>query len=89
MTKSGVLVTGGPGLVGSSVILRLLAAGRAVRTKVESPMRAAGVRAMLASRKGQPAATGSFSTADRDHDAGRLDVVAGSEFLDDRIRLRE
>jgi hypothetical protein len=44
---------------------------------------------MLASRKGQPAATGSFSTADRDHDAGRLDVVAGSEFLDDRIRLRE
>ena len=30
-----------------------------------------------------------FSTQDRDDNAGRLDVVAGSEFLDDRIRLRE
>jgi hypothetical protein len=31
----------------------------------------------------------SFIAADRDHDAERLDAVAGSEFLDDRIRLRE
>ena len=30
-----------------------------------------------------------FSTEDREDDAGRLDVVAGGEFLDDRIRLRE
>jgi len=86
---SRVLVTGGPGLVGSSVLLRLLAAGREVRTKVEGPMRAAAVRAMLGPRKVQPGARASFSTADRDDDAGRLDAVAGSEFLDDRIRLRE
>jgi nucleoside-diphosphate-sugar epimerase len=82
-----VLVTGGPGLIGSRVILRLVAAGRTVRTKVESPMRAAVVRAMLGPRKVQPGVRASFSTADRE-DAGRLDVVAGSEFLDDRIRLR-
>ena len=31
----------------------------------------------------------SFSTADRGDDGRRLDAVAGSEFLDDRIRLRE
>jgi hypothetical protein len=43
----------------------------------------------LGRRKVQGGARASFSTADRDHDAGRLDVVAGSEFLDDRIRLRE
>jgi hypothetical protein len=30
----------------------------------------------------------SFIGADRD-DAGRLDAVAGCEFLDDRVRLRE
>ena len=76
-------------LVGSSVILRLLAAGREVRSKVESPMRAAAVRAVLGPSKVQPGARGSFSAADRDDNAGRLDVVAGSEFLDDRIRLRE
>jgi hypothetical protein len=28
-------------------------------------------------------------TADRHHDTGRVDAVAGSEFLDDRIRLLE
>jgi hypothetical protein len=86
---SRVVVTGGPGVVGSSVILRLLAAGREMPTKVESPMRAAAVRTMLGPRKVQPGARVSFRTVDRDDDVGRLDVVAGGEFLDDRIRLRE
>ena len=80
---------GWAGLVGSSVRLRLLAAARAVRGKVESLMRSAAVRAMLGSREIQPSARGSFSTAHRDDVAGGLDCVAGSEFLDDRIRLRE
>ena len=31
----------------------------------------------------------SFIAADAEDDAERLDVVAGSEFLDDRIRLAE
>lgn len=43
----------------------------------------------LGPRKVQGGARASFSTADHDYDAGRLDIVAGSEFLDDRIRLRE
>jgi hypothetical protein len=29
-----------------------------------------------------------FTLADRDHNIGKLDAVAGSEFIDDRIRLR-
>jgi nucleoside-diphosphate-sugar epimerase len=86
---SRVLVTDGPGLVGSSVIVRLLAAGREVRSKVESPMRAAAVRAVLGPSKVQPGARESFSATKRDGDARRLDFVAGGEFLDDRIRLGE
>ena len=46
------------------------------------------VGGMPAPRKIQPGARGSFGTV-HDEGAGRLDVVAGSEFLDDRIRLRE
>ena len=75
------------GLVGSSVILRLSATGREVRTEVESPVRAATVRAVLG-RKVQPDSA-SFSATERDGDARRLEVVAGGEFLDDRIRLGE
>jgi hypothetical protein len=30
-----------------------------------------------------------FIAADRDHDNGRLDDVAGCEFVDDRIHLLE
>jgi dihydroflavonol-4-reductase len=83
------LVTVGPGLVGSGVIRQLLAAGREVRSIVERPTRAAPVRAMLDTGKVQSGARLSFSVADRDDDAGRLDAVSGCEFLDDRIRLRE
>jgi len=81
-----VLVTGWPGLVRSRVILRLLAAGREVRTIVESPTRTAEVRAALDTRDVQPGAHASFIATDRDHQAGRLDAAAGCEFVDDRIR---
>jgi len=86
---SRVLVTSRPGLVGSRMILRLLAAGREVRTMMVSPMRATEMRTMRVIGDLQPSARVSFIAADRDHDAGRLDAVAGSEFVDDRIRLRE
>jgi len=86
---SRVLVPGGPGLVGSRVILRVLAAGREVRTIVGSLTRAAQVRATVDSGDVQPGARVSFVAAERDHGAGRLDAVAGGEFVDDRIRLRE
>ena len=85
---SRVLATGGPGLVGSRVMLRLLAAGREVRTAVVSLTRAAESRA-IRSGDVQPGARASFVAADRDHDAAQLDAVAGSEFVDDRIRLPE
>ena len=49
----------------------------------------AAVRAGLPPRRGQPGLRTSFSTADRDGDAGRLDFIAGGEFLDDRIRSAE
>jgi dihydroflavonol-4-reductase len=85
---SRVLVTGRPGLVGSRVILRLLSAGRELRTMMGSPTHAAEVRAMVDTGGVRPGARVSF-IADRGHDAGMVDAVAGSEFLDDRIRLLE
>ena len=51
--------------------------------------RAAETRAILETGDVQPGARVSFIAADRDHDAGKLDAVAGCEFVDDRIRLRE
>jgi dihydroflavonol-4-reductase len=83
------VLAGGPALSRSRVILRLRAAGREVRTIVGSPTHAAQVRATVDPGDVQPAARVSFIVADRDHDEGRLDGVAGCEFVDDRIRLLE
>jgi hypothetical protein len=71
------------------VILRLLAAGREVRTMVVSPTRAAEMRAIPDTGGVQPGAPVPFIASDRADDARRLDVVAGCEFVDDRIRLLE
>jgi hypothetical protein len=69
---------------------RLSAACREVRNMVESsPPRAAAVRALVGTRTVQAGARVSFIAANRDDDTRRLDAVAGGEFLDDRIRLRE
>ena len=73
-------------MVGSRVMLRLLAAGRQLRAVVGNSTRAMEMRAVLDTA--EPGARMSFSVADRDHDAGRLDAVAGSEFVDDQIRLQ-
>jgi len=86
---SRVFVTGEPGSVGSRVILRLVAAGRELRTMLGSPTRAAEVRAMVDTGDVQPSARVSFIAADRDDHAGRLDAAAGGEFVDDRIRVLE
>ena len=86
---SRVLVTGGPGFVGSRVILRLLAAGRVAYATVSRPRRAAEMQASLDTGDVQPIERASFIVADRDNAAGRLDAAAGCEFFDDRIRLRE
>jgi hypothetical protein len=76
-------------VVGGGVILRRLGAGREVRTMVESPTRLAAVRGMLDKREVHPGARVSLIAANPDDDTRRLDAVAGCEFLDDRIRLRE
>ena len=86
---SRVLMTGGPGVVGSRVILWLLAAGREVRTIVGNPTGAEEVRVTLGIRDVQPGAHVSFIATDRDHPAGRPDAAAGCEFVDDRIRTLE
>jgi hypothetical protein len=75
---SGVLMTVGPDVVGSRVILLLLAAGSEVRDLVGSLVGAGEVRPRV-----------SFIAADRDYDRGSFDAVAGCEFLDDRIRRVE
>jgi hypothetical protein len=56
------------------MMLRLLATGREVRTMMGSET---------------PLARVSFVAADRDREAGRMDAIAGCEFVDDRIRLLE
>ena len=86
---SRVLVTSGPGVVGGRLILRLLAAGRELRTMVGTAMRTAEMRAILDTANVQGGGRVLFIAADRDHDGGRLDAAAGCEFVDDRVRLRE
>ena len=71
---SKVLMTGEPGVVGTHLILRLLAMGREVRTMVRSPRAAALVEVVA---------------TDRPSRDGRLDDVAGCEFVDDRIHWLE
>ena len=82
------LETGGRGLVGNPVLLWVLAAGRQLRTMVGRPTRVAEMRAIQDTGSVQGDRV-SFSAADRDDDSGRLDAVAGSEFVDDRIRELE
>jgi len=67
---------GGPRVVGNRVTLRRLTADRDARTMVDTG-------------DVQPGAHVSFTTADRDRGAERLDAAAGCEFVDDRIRLLE
>jgi dihydroflavonol-4-reductase len=83
-----VLMTRGPGVVGSRVIRRLVAAGHEVRTMLTRPTRAVELRATLDIGDVQSSARVSFIAADCDHGA-RLDAFAGCEFVDDRIRLLE
>ena len=58
------------------------------RSMVESATHALPMRAVLDVGEAQPAATAPFIAADSEN-AERLDAVAGCEFVDDRIRLRE
>ena len=82
------LVARRPHLINKTSILRLVVGDQGVRTIEENSTPAASVRAVLNTRNVQPNARVRLIAVDRD-DAGRLDAVAGCEFVDDRIRLRE
>ena len=84
-----VLVTSRPGLLGRLVNFRLLSPAREVRSLAESRWRVLDQRATSGLRRIQPNHNASITTADPEHGAESLDAVAGSEFVDDRIRLRE
>jgi hypothetical protein len=55
----------------------------------ERPTRVPEEIATMDVQKIQPSRGASIIAADLGHYAKSLDVVAGSEFVDDRIRLRE
>jgi hypothetical protein len=54
-----------------------------------SPTAAAPLPAVVDRTDSRSRARGPFVAGDRDEGAWRLDAAAGSEFVDDRIRLRE
>jgi hypothetical protein len=74
-------------VTGKRMMLRLLTAHREEPTIVGSPTCPSVVHATPDSGDVQPDAGVSPIASDRDDDAGRLDAVAGCEFVDDRIRL--
>jgi hypothetical protein len=89
VTISRVLLTGGPGFFSRLTNVRLLAATRELRGMEESRTRVPMQHGTMDVREVHPNRGPSIVAADLDHDAQRLDAVAGSEFVDDRIRLRE
>ena len=78
---STVLVTGGSGFIGGHCIVRLLAAGHAVRTTVRSLEREAGVRAVLKTAGAETGDRLSFIAADLGADAGWAQAVRGCEYV--------
>ena len=86
---SRILVTSRPGFFSLLANLRLLGATREVRGMEESRTHVPEEPGTMDVRSVQPNRRASIIAADLDHYAESLDAVAGSEFVDDRIRLRE
>jgi hypothetical protein len=84
-----VRVTSGAGFLVRLVHFRRLPPAPEVRNLSESPWRVPGEEATLGAPEIQPARMASSTAEDLDYGAEPLDAVAGSEFVDDRIRLRE
>jgi hypothetical protein len=89
ITINRVLLTGGPGFFSRLANVQLLAATRKLRGMEESRTRVPMEPGTMDVREVQPNRGASIIAADLDHDAESFDAVAGSEFVDDRIRLRE
>jgi len=85
---SNAAVTSAPGFVILRAIRRLLAAGLEVRSMLGGRACTAEVRAMVEAAAAQLPAGPSFIAGYPHHDAGWVDAAAGSEYLDDRLRLR-
>jgi hypothetical protein len=86
---SRVFLTGRPGFFSRLANVRLLAATREVRGIEESRTRVREEPGTMDVREVQRNRGRSIIAADLDRHAESLDAVAGSEFVDDRIRLRE
>jgi len=84
-----LIETSGPSRFDSRAILRLFAAGTQVHGMDESPRQASEKPATLDAGDIQLSPRASFIVADPHQMMEHLDRVAGSEFVDDRIRLRE
>jgi hypothetical protein len=84
-----VFLTSRSGLLGRLVDFRLLSPAREMRSLVERSWQVPDQRATVGVREIQPRNMASITAADPDHGPACLDAVAGSEFVDDRIRLRE
>ena len=78
---STVLVTGGSGFIGSHCILRLLAAGHAVRTTVRNLKREGDVRRLLRTGGAEPGDRLKFFAADLEKDAGWAEAAAGCDYV--------
>jgi hypothetical protein len=85
---SSIRVTRGPGFFSSGAILRLRAISQ-VRGIGESLGRVAEEPVTVDGRDVPPSPPTSFIAADRYRGAESVDAIAGSECVDDRIRLRE
>ena len=86
---SKILVTSRPGFFSRLAKVRFLAAAREVRCLEESPSHVSEEPATMDIRQVRSSRWASIIAADLDHHSASLDAVAGSEFVDDRIRLRE
>ena len=83
------LLTGGSGLFSRLAGVRFLSVTRVVRGIEESRTRVLEAPGTTDVREAQSTRGASNVAADLDHQAEILDAVAGSEFIDDRIRQRE
>ncbi len=73
----------------SRAFLRFLGAADEALGKEVSTRRAAVRPALVGAAQVRPSPRASFVAIDGAHNAERPDAVAGSEFVDDRIRLQE
>jgi hypothetical protein len=89
ITINRVLLTGGPGFFSRLANVQLLAATRKLRGIEESRTRVPMEPGTMDVRDVHPNREPPIVATDLDHDAESFDAVAGSEFVDDRIRLRE